>query len=141
MFFPQNFFFPIFFPNFFFKFFPQNFFSKIFSPNFFSQNFFSKFFFLNFFLTIFFPKFFFQLLSKFFFWGLYSRASPFTETKRTLCICVMKNQESRERLETSTLPTVPTLVRQRCTWVAPRLPAALIRDTTSLYAGVWNPEI
>ena len=30
-------------------------------------------------------------------------------------------QESRERLETSTLPTVPTLVGWRCTRVAPRL--------------------
>ena len=54
-------------------FFP-NFCSKIFFPNSFSQNFFYKFFFEGFTLD----------------------ASPFTETKRTLCFCVMKNMISNQ---------------------------------------------
>ena len=53
--------------------FPNIFFSTFFSQNFFS-NLFSIFFFLN---------------------GFSLDASPFTETKRTLCICVMKNMISK----------------------------------------------
>ena len=66
-------------------------FSEIFFPKFFFQHFFSKFFFSNFFVTMFFPKFFFRLFKKFFFLRVSLDASPFTEKKRTLCICVMKN--------------------------------------------------
>ena len=111
----SKFFLQIFFQNFFSKFFSQNFFFQIFFSNFFLKTFFSKFF-----LQIFFPKIFFsKFFQNFFCKGFTLDASPFTKTKRTICICVMKNQESRERLETSTrtLPTVPTLVGQRCTFL------------------------
>ena len=78
----QNFFLQILFPTFFF----QYFFSKIFF-SFFSNIFFSKFFSQHFFPQICF-QFFFQ---NFFFEGFTLNASLFTETKRTACICVMKN--------------------------------------------------
>ena len=47
--------------------------------------------FLIYFSNIFFPQIFFQLFQNFFFEGFVLDASPFTEIKRTLCICVMKN--------------------------------------------------
>ena len=75
----------IFFVKTFFKFFFSKFFFKIFFSNFFSQTFFSKFSFQN-----------------FCFEGFTFDASPFTETKRTLCICVMKNMMSkRSKLDLS----------------------------------------
>ena len=54
-----------------------------------SNIFFPKFFFKFFF------KIFFQLFQFFFFEGLTLDASPFTETKRTLCMCVIKNMISK----------------------------------------------
>ena len=80
-------------------------FSKIFFSNFFSQNFcsklFPKFFFQNLFPIFFFSTFFSQnFVSKnlfptsfqnLFFEGFTLDALLFTETKRTLCICLMKN--------------------------------------------------
>ena len=71
----------------FFKFFFFNFTLKFFFPTFFFQNFFSNFF-SNFF---------------FFFEGFTLDAFPFTETKRTLCICVMKNMiySKRSKLDFS----------------------------------------
>ena len=57
-------------------------FSKIFFPTFFF-----KIFFLKSFFQIFFPK----TFQNFFFEGFTLDALAFTETKRTLCICVMKN--------------------------------------------------
>ena len=60
----------------------QNFFLIIFFPNFFFKICFLQFFFQNFFPTS---------LQNLFFMGFTLDALPFTETKRTLCICVMKN--------------------------------------------------
>ena len=60
------------------KFFWSKLFSNIFFSKFFSYNFFSNFF------------------SKFFFEGFTLDASPFIETKRTLCIWVMKNMISTQ---------------------------------------------
>ena len=68
------------FQHFFSKFFPEIFFSK-----FFSQNFFFKIFSPNFFPKIFLKKFFLRALPS------------FTETRRTLCICVMKNMIHSKR--------------------------------------------
>ena len=78
------------------KFFFQHFFFKIFFPKcfpkiFFSNFYFRKFFFKYFFLEIFFSTFF----QNFFFEGFTLDASPFTETKQTLCIYVMKNMISK----------------------------------------------
>ena len=73
-------FFKIFFPKFFFKFFPQDFFFFILS------------------------KFFSQLFFKFFFFeGFTVDASPFIETKQTVCIFVMKNMiySKRSKLDFS----------------------------------------
>ena len=90
------------FPKFFSKFFFQNFFSRIFFSKFFFQNFFPNIFSENFlktfstfvqnvFLKICFPTFF----QNFFFESFTVDASPFTKTKWTLCICVMKNMISK----------------------------------------------
>ena len=80
--FSKNFFSKFFFPKFFFKFFLQILFSKFFFQHFFPKIFFSKFFSQHFFSNF---------GQNFFFEGVTLDASPFTETKRTLCICVMKN--------------------------------------------------
>ena len=73
------------------KIFFQHFFPKFFF-NIFFQNFFLTFFSQNCCFKIFFPNIFFELFKKiFFFEGLFLVASPFIETKQTLCICVMKN--------------------------------------------------
>ena len=78
----------LFFQNFFCQNFFQHFLTKkffiIFFPKFFPKIFFSKFFF--------FPKFFTQ---SFFLTFFSQNFFPFTETKRTLCICVMKNMISK----------------------------------------------
>ena len=76
-------FFKKFFPKFFFQHFFPKFFFHIFFPNFFPKIFISKFFSQHFFLI-------------FFFEGFDLDASPFTETKRTLCICLMKNMISKQ---------------------------------------------
>ena len=79
-------------------------FSKIFSSTFFSQNCFFKISFHNFFPKIFFQSpvqnFFFQNLV---FEGFTLDAPPFTETKRTLCICIMKKMiySKRSKLDFS----------------------------------------
>ena len=87
----EHFFFKIFFPKLFFQYlFPKFFFSKFIFQHFFSQIFFS-----NFFPKIFFSKFFFHLEIFFFFEGFTLDASPFTKTKRTLWICLMKNMISK----------------------------------------------
>ena len=69
----------------------QNFFSKIFFLIFFFKFLFPKFFFQNFFLKMFFLTFF----KNFCFEGFTLDASPFTETKLTLCISAMKNMISK----------------------------------------------
>ena len=82
-------------------------FFKIFFPKFFLKTFFSKFFSQNFcfkfFPHSFFPTFFSNFFSNFFFEGFTLDASSFTETKRTLCICVMKNMiySKRSKLDFS----------------------------------------
>ena len=68
-------------------FFIKTFFRNFFFHNFFSTCFFQNFFFQNF-IKIFFLKFCFQNL---FFDDFTLDALAFTKTKRTLCICVMKN--------------------------------------------------
>ena len=50
-----------------------------------------------FFPKYFFHKFFSNFFSKLFFEGFTLDASPFTETKRTVCICVMKNMIYNKR--------------------------------------------
>ena len=88
----------IFFSNIFFHHFFPNIFSQNFFRKFFSQNFFPIFFSQNFF-----PKFFSYFFSKFFFEDSTLDVSPFTEIKRTLCICVMKNMiySKRSKLDFS----------------------------------------
>ena len=72
----------------------SNFFSTFFI-NIFFQNFCSKIFFLKFFVICF-PKIFFPtFFQNFFFEGFTLDTSPFIESKRTLCICVMKNMISK----------------------------------------------
>ena len=84
-----------FFKIFFIKTFFQNFF-QIFSRIFFFQNFFFFIFFLKIFFQNFFPKSFLPTsFQNLFFEGFTLDALPFTETKRTLCICVMKNMIHR----------------------------------------------
>ena len=92
--------------NFFSTFFFQHFFllfSKIFSRNFFFKFFFSKLFFPIFSSEFFFQHFFLTFFLIFFYDGFTLDASPFTETKRTLCICVMKNMiySKRSKLDFS----------------------------------------
>ena len=95
IYFSEIFFVKTFFKTSFPKFLFQNFFSKIYFseffffnfPKFIFQNFFFNIFSWNFFFKFFFPKFFLQI----FFLRALLNASPFTETKRTPCICVMKN--------------------------------------------------
>ena len=77
-------------------------------PKFFLSKLFSKIFFSTFFFNIFVRQFLFQnffsktFFSKFFFEGFTLDVSPFTETKRNLCICVMKNMISkRSKLDLS----------------------------------------
>ena len=71
--------------------------------SFFSTFFFSKFFFKNFFPKTFFSKFFQNYFQISCFEGFTLDASSFTETKRTLCICVMKNMiySKRSKLDFS----------------------------------------
>ena len=92
--------------NFFPKFFVWNFFWLKFFFQIFFLNFFLKFIFHNFFLKICFKIFFSKCFSKiffqffcncFFFEGFTLDASPLTEAKRTLCICVMKNMTYSQR--------------------------------------------
>ena len=97
--FVSEFIFPNFFcENFFIKFFSQNFFSKFFFPNFIYKIFFPKFVSQHFFSKFFSQNFFSNFFQTFFFEGFTLDASPFTETKRTLCICVMKNMISKRSI-------------------------------------------
>ena len=76
----------------------------IYFSKFYFQNFFVKIFFLTFFGPNFFFKIFFQLFFQYFFLeGFTLDASPFTGTKLTLCICVMKNMiySKRSKLDFS----------------------------------------
>ena len=81
----------IFFVNTFF----ENFFFKISFPTFFFKIVFLKFFFTKGFFFNFKKKKFPTFFQNLFFEGFTLDASPFTETKRTLCICVMKNMISK----------------------------------------------
>ena len=85
--------------NFFFQHFFSSIFFQIFFTKCFFQTFFPNIFFQNFFLKILFPTFF----QNFFFEGFTLDASLFTEIKRTVFICVMKNMiySKRSKLDFS----------------------------------------
>ena len=124
-------------------FFVKIFFSKLFSK-FFLQIFFSKFFlhifFFKFFLQIFFPNIFFSKIffSTFLFESFTLDASPFTETKRNLCVCVMKNRvasRGSDSRQVHYLPYRHWSVSGVCTWSPHGYPLLLYATQLSYTQG------